>query len=197
MMNFSPADGDLNGYGQCIHVSLQAGCVNQVHIEAFERKDGSWTSFRSCKGFVGTNGLALASEKREGDMRTPIGVFPFELAFGKYANPGTRMPYQQMFAEDVWVDDPSSPLYNTLQKLPSNDRWHSAELMLRDNDVYDYGVVIGYNTKERIPGAGSAIFMHISSGPTAGCLGMANESLMTLLLWLDPAKKPCASFSLK
>ncbi|UVI28325.1 L,D-transpeptidase family protein [Paenibacillus spongiae] len=194
--NFSPSDVDRNGCEQYIYVSLVEGRINQVHIQAYEKKEGSWNSFFSCIGFVGENGITAASEKREGDGKTPAGVYPFELAFGKYENPGTSMNYRQMDDEDVWVDDPSSPLYNTLQRLPSKGRWQSAEFMLLDNDVYDYGSVIGYNTKERVPGAGSAIFMHISQGPTAGCLGMSREAMLKVLLWLDPAKNPAVEFAL-
>jgi len=56
--------------------------------------------------------------------------------------------------------------------------------------VYDYGAVIAYNTA-RVPGAGSAIFLHVSDGTsTAGCVALPSARLLEVLRWLDPARNP-------
>jgi L,D-peptidoglycan transpeptidase YkuD (ErfK/YbiS/YcfS/YnhG family) len=42
-------------------------------------------------------------------------------------------------------------------------------------------------------GKGSAIFLHIWSGPdgsTAGCVALDEANLLTILQWLDKAKQP-------
>jgi L,D-peptidoglycan transpeptidase YkuD (ErfK/YbiS/YcfS/YnhG family) len=50
--------------------------------------------------------------------------------------------------------------------------------------------VIGYNTT-RIPGAGSAIFLHVGDGSaTAGCVSLPVARLLVVLRWLDPARHP-------
>ena len=59
-----------------------------------------------------------------------------------------------------------------------------------DVSGYDYGAVIAYNTA-RIPGLGSAIFLHVSTaGPTAGCVSLPAAQLLQVLRWLDPARQP-------
>jgi L,D-peptidoglycan transpeptidase YkuD (ErfK/YbiS/YcfS/YnhG family) len=40
---------------------------------------------------------------------------------------------------------------------------------------------------------GSAIFVHLGEGkgmPTAGCVAMAEPDLLSILQWLDPARRP-------
>jgi L,D-peptidoglycan transpeptidase YkuD (ErfK/YbiS/YcfS/YnhG family) len=50
--------------------------------------------------------------------------------------------------------------------------------------------VIAYNAA-RTPGLGSAIFLHVSTGgPTAGCVSVTQDQLLSLLRWLDPARQP-------
>jgi L,D-peptidoglycan transpeptidase YkuD (ErfK/YbiS/YcfS/YnhG family) len=42
-----------------------------------------------------------------------------------------------------------------------------------------------------VPGAGSAIFLHVSTGgATAGCVSLPSASLLAVLRWLDPAQQP-------
>ena len=67
-----------------------------------------------------------------------------------------------MDAQDVWVDDSASSLYNTHQRTPANGRWASAEKLL-NQPAYNYAQVIGYN-EARTPGRGSAIFLHVDQG---------------------------------
>ena len=125
----------------------------------------------------------------EGDGRTPAGTYGFQLAFGTGPDPGVHYPYRQAGTSDVWVDDASSPLYNTWQQLPADGRWSSAE-SLDQPAPYREAAAIAFNTA-RVPGKGSAIFLHASLGHgTAGCVAVAEPTLMTLLRWLDPVRQP-------
>lgn len=180
--------------GQLIRVMAASADAAEAEIVLLKREDGVWWEEGRFAGFVG--GRGLAADKREGDGKTPLGLHPLEFAFGKEADPGTRLPYIQMKEGDVWVDDPDSPLYNTLQRLPSQGRWRSAETMLRSDDLYDRGIVIGWNRPEPKAGRGSAIFIHASDAPTAGCLGLDRETLALLLRWLDSAMNPAVSFEI-
>ena len=65
--------------------------------------------------------------------------------------------------------------------------------MRRADDLYKYGIVIEYNTRPVVPGAGSAIFFHIwrdRATPTSGCIATAELGIVRILRWLDPAEKP-------
>jgi L,D-peptidoglycan transpeptidase YkuD (ErfK/YbiS/YcfS/YnhG family) len=139
---------------------------------------------------IGANGLAAEGEKREGDKKTPAGLFPLRRAFGRYMFCPSRLPYVRMSKNDIWIDDPSSPDYNTLVKGEST---YSHEKMLRADGLYDYGVVIEYNTIDIEPNKGSAIFMHVwrdVDSPTAGCVAVSRAHMMQMLSWLESAKKP-------
>ncbi len=61
--------------------------------------------------------------------------------------------------------------------------------MWLDDAVYDLLVVIGYNMHPVVPGAGSAIFLHIARpdfSPTAGCIAVDREVLLRLMPLLGP-----------
>ena len=158
------------------------------------RSSGSTATVRACRrsgsryvvslgpyaGHVGSHGVSSA--KREGDLKTPAGVFPLRGGFGIYANPGLAMGWFRVDARDVWVDDSKSSLYNTHQRTPASGRWTSAE-PLDNAPVYNYAQVIGYN-EARTPGRGSAIFLHVDHGSgTAGCVSVPTSSLLAILRW--------------
>jgi L,D-peptidoglycan transpeptidase YkuD (ErfK/YbiS/YcfS/YnhG family) len=160
------------------------------------RSSGSSATIRACRrvgsryvvalgpyaGHVGLHGVS--STKREGDLRTPAGVFPLRGGFGRYPNPGLDQSWLRVDSRDVWVDDPGSALYNTHQRTPAAGRWSSAESL--DVSAYDYAQVIGYN-EARTPGRGSAIFLHVDHGSgTAGCVSVQSASLVAILRWERP-----------
>ncbi len=85
------------------------------------------------------------------------------------------------------------PLYNTFQEGPANGRWSSAEDLFAIGNRYKYFVVVEYNTVNPLPGAGSAIFLHIwkdQNSPTSGCTAFSEKDLLKILCWLDPAQNP-------
>ncbi|GAB3803079.1 hypothetical protein GCM10028868_29630 [Virgibacillus kimchii] len=137
-------------------------------------------------GFIGMNGFA--DNKVEGDGKSPTGKYTIGTAFGQHGNPGTKLNYRGITDDDVWVDDPDSPLYNTWQsREETSDQWNSAEDM--KIDLYRHGFVINYNTQQE-PGKGSAIFFHIANGHTLGCTGVSEGNMVSILQWLDPAENP-------
>ncbi len=178
-----------------------------IRLEKGERGDWSRTG-PEIPVSLGRNGLAWgrglhltppgAEEKVEGDGRAPAGIFRLDHAFGYAPEPpsGTRLPYRHATAADFFVDDAESPEYNQWVRLEIGDpktRWQSFERMCRDDDLYEFGIVVGHNDAPPVPGKGSAIFHHVWRGPgrpTAGCTAMKREHFVNLLRWLDPAKKP-------
>ncbi|MDN3018684.1 cell wall-binding protein [Paenibacillus sp. BSR1-1] len=172
---------------QLILVTTTGYNTVNAKIRTFEKIDNKWYEKLTINGYIGKEGFATVM--REGAKKSPRGKYTIGTAFGRYQNPGTKLPYRQITPDDVWVDDSSSSLYNTWQKASENQgRWSSAEKM--DVSPYNYGFVINYNTAERIPGAGSAIFFHVASSYTLGCTGTAQTNVLSILRWLDPAKRP-------
>ena len=172
-------------------VSAPAYGTIEVKITAYEKIKGVWSEkFAATNGVIGKFGFS--ADFHEGDKTTPEGIYALNSAFGKYKNPGTKLPYIKTTANDYWVDDVKSPYYNTWQKGPVKGKWNSAEHLLRNDTLYDYAVVINYNSG-RIPGKGSAIFLHVWDSPakgTLGCTAMDKSALLKLMGWLDPSKQP-------
>ena len=135
--------------------------------------------------------------KREGDGRAPAGIFRLDEAFGKVPagiSEITRFPYRQMLPTTRGVDDPRSRFYNRVINAAhvGEEDWQSAEIMLRKDNLYDWGIVVRHNWKP-YPGYGSCIFLHIWRGPrvgTAGCTAMREKRMVSLARWLDSRLKP-------
>jgi L,D-peptidoglycan transpeptidase YkuD (ErfK/YbiS/YcfS/YnhG family) len=134
--------------------------------------------------------------KREGDGKSPAGIFRLSTAFGYAAQgqPGWKMPYLNLTPSVECVDDVRSKFYNqVVDRAAVAPDWSSSEQMLRPDGQYRWGVVVDHNAEPVIAGAGSCIFLHIWMGPgvgTTGCTAMAPEQLEGLLAWLDPARTP-------
>lgn len=181
------------GAGQLILVVGEGGGRNRARLYALEGAADSWRVHRGpLPAMVGRNGFAAPGEKVEGDGRSPAGLFPLEFVFGYDPGVKSRMPYRQATGDDLWVDDVSSPQYNTWVRRGETAAKSFEEMRLPDIR-YRHGVVIGYNRNPIIKGKGSAIFMHawLEDGkPTAGCVSLDENELVGIIEWLDPAEHP-------
>ena len=135
--------------------------------------------------------------KKEGDGRSPAGIFRLGSAFG-YApasKAGTiHLPYVQAGKTLECVDDVKSAHYNRVldRRSVKAPDWRSSEQMRRADDFYRLGVIVDHNA-DRVAGCGSCIFLHIWSGPgkgTAGCTAMEAPKMEAVFRWLDARKRP-------
>jgi L,D-peptidoglycan transpeptidase YkuD (ErfK/YbiS/YcfS/YnhG family) len=144
----------------------------------------------SAAAAVGRAGVK--ADKREGDGATPAGTYPLVSILyrpDRVAPPLSQLPVKPLMPSDGWVDEPTDANYNRPVPLPYPA---SAEQMWREDGLYDALVVIGYNMEPVVPGAGSAIFIHIATpdfAPTAGCIAVRREILLELLPLLGPGSK--------
>lgn len=174
---------------QVITVTNRSWSSTYATFQAWEKlADGRWRSvYGPWTARVGRNGFG--SPKREGDGQTPVGSYRMTGLFGTRALPYTRFRWTVVDRTHVWVDDSYSAYYNTHQRLPANGRWRSAESLYQPVP-YAYAGIIGYNL-ERKPGAGSAIFLHVTTGSaTAGCVSLPSSQVVPALRWLNPSKRP-------
>jgi L,D-peptidoglycan transpeptidase YkuD (ErfK/YbiS/YcfS/YnhG family) len=139
---------------------------------------------------IGRGGVR--SDKRECDGATPCGSFPLRRVFyrpDRGPRPETALPVEALTESDGWCDAPDDPAYNTRVRLPYAGR---SEELWREDGLYDLIVVIGYNDDPVVPGAGSAIFMHVAApglAPTEGCVALEKPELMQLLASLGPGDR--------
>jgi L,D-peptidoglycan transpeptidase YkuD (ErfK/YbiS/YcfS/YnhG family) len=182
------------GHDQAITVTVSSLRSTTATYEVWQKASGAWTRVMGpWTAHVGYNGVAASGAKREGDGRTPSGVYNFAFAFGVRANPGTQLPWRAVTGRYlVWDDDPASHRYNLWTDTRHADAGRSPE-PLRVTPAYDAAAVIAYNTARK-PGLGSAIFMHVSTGrSTAGCVSIAAANLTKVLRWMRPATHPVIS----
>jgi L,D-peptidoglycan transpeptidase YkuD (ErfK/YbiS/YcfS/YnhG family) len=131
----------------------------------------------------------IVAHKQEGDGGTPVGTFPLRRVVyraDRLPAPETILSVSAIAGDDGWCDDPADAAYNRPVKLPYAA---STETMSRDDGLYDVVVIVGHNDDPVVPKAGSAIFMHIAEdngAPTAGCVALAREDLLSLLRALRP-----------
>lgn len=136
-------------------------------------------------------------QKREGDEKSPAGIFKLGVAFGYSAAesvPWIRLPYRQVTERSKCVDDVASSFYNRLadEDNPRKD-WNSAEDMRRQDEQYRLGIVIEHNSDPVGPGDGSCIFLHIWETPsrgTSGCTAVSAADMEEILGRLKPEANP-------
>ena len=130
-----------------------------------------------------------AKDKREGDGTTPIGRFAFRHLLyrpDRLRPPVTGLHASPIAPNDGWCDEPSDSLYNRAVRLPYRARH---EKLWRDDEVYDLIVVLGHNDDPVVPGAGSAVFLHVARpdfSPTSGCIVLGKDDLLALLARSGP-----------
>jgi L,D-peptidoglycan transpeptidase YkuD (ErfK/YbiS/YcfS/YnhG family) len=136
---------------------------------------------------VGAGGVR--EDKVEGDDATPVGEFPLRHLYfrnDRLVLPKARLPARPIGEHDGWCDDPRSPAYNRLVRVPNG--W-SHEKMWREDGLYDLLVVVGYNDDPPEGEWGSAIFLHIARddmSPTRGCIAFARDDLLELVTLIGP-----------
>lgn len=135
-------------------------------------------------------------EKREGDGATPAGAFAMRRLLyrpDRLARPATALPVAALEPADGWCDDPADPLYNRPVRRPYPARH---EALWRADGLYDLILPLGHNDDPVVPGAGSAIFLHVAApgwAPTEGCVALARADLLALLAEAGPGDRVCVA----
>jgi L,D-peptidoglycan transpeptidase YkuD (ErfK/YbiS/YcfS/YnhG family) len=126
----------------------------------------------------------IRADKREGDGGTPRGRFrPLRLWWrsDRLPQPRSLLPARRIGPADAWCEDPRDRRYNQPFRRSANE---PGDRLRRDDGLYDMMVEIDHNTRPRIAGRGSAVFIHVaknSFAPTAGCIALTRRDLKTLL----------------
>lgn len=167
-----------------------------MDLIVFREADGRWRARLGDLGpwpcAIGRGGITKS--KREGDGATPVGCWPLRRVLfrpDRVEAPKTRLPVAALSPEDGWCDDPSHADYNKPVRLPFPA---SHEALWRGDEIYDIIVILGHNDDPPVPGAGSAIFLHVARAdyaPTAGCVALALADLRTVLAHVGPGDRLC------
>lgn len=138
------------------------------------------------------------THKREGDRRTPEGLFALGDIFG--SSTAIAPGFMSLTQHTHCVDDANSKYYNQMvevkdgkveaiwarTKQPFNEQgseiFTSSEVMHQNPD-YAIGVNINYVSNAAAK-AGSCIFLHTRKLPTTGCVSMSTEEMINVANWL-------------
>lgn len=159
--------------------------------QAWQKADGRWQLRRQFRSTIGPNGWGKA---REGDGRSPVGVFRIVVTFSTGKRPGP-MPWRPR-RPTTNVSDTPGATYNTWLEVPG--------LRSGNRPSMRWGWWIDYNHPRLslgrgpapVPGKGSGIFYHTSKpgarwAPTEGCTQVGNpRSMHWLVQWLRPKAQP-------
>jgi L,D-peptidoglycan transpeptidase YkuD (ErfK/YbiS/YcfS/YnhG family) len=131
----------------------------------------------------------IRADKREGDGGTPRGGFrPRKLWWrsDRLVRPRTLLPIRPIGADDAWCEDPHDRRYNQPFRRSANE---PGDRLRRDDNLYDMVIEIDHNTRPRVAGRGSAVFIHLARPkytPTAGCVALSSPDLHRLLGRITP-----------
>ena len=132
---------------------------------------------------IGKNGRT--KNKIEGDKKTPIGTFSLGNLYyrpDRKKPPHTKLNCIKIKKDMGWCDDVrSNKYYNKLIKINKSFKFKYENLFRKDH-IYDYFIVINYNTKKPINKRGSAIFLHLTKNykKTLGCISLSEKDFLIL-----------------
>ena len=131
----------------------------------------------------------IRANKREGDGGTPRGIFRLRRVWwrpDRGTRPRTQLPLQRIGDADGWCENPSDRHYNQPIRLKAGD---PGDRLKRADHLYDLIIELDQNTRPRIAGRGSAVFVHIARlgfSPTAGCIALKADALRRIIARTGP-----------
>ncbi len=179
---------------QLITVEASSRSSTQATLRLWRREAGCWKPAAGpWNARVGRNGLS--PNRREGDGTTPTGTYGIgRTMYGIAPNPGVRYRYRRIVCGDYWVEDPSSPSYNRFRHVECGTTPPfrvTGERLWQAKTAYRHLAVVEFNMNPVVPGRGSGIFLHATTGgPTNGCISLPVAQLVQVLRWLQPAASP-------
>ncbi|MBQ6003002.1 MAG: L,D-transpeptidase family protein [Synergistaceae bacterium] len=192
MLLVSPAFADYNESPEWVsHLkaaenATQLAIVSGTHgsnaIFSFHEKNGgTWREIVSCQAYIGKKGWG---KTREGDVKSPVGVYTFTEAFGILEDPGCPMGYTQADDSHYWIGDSNSERYNTMVSTRDYDAFDpkESEHIIDYNPGYQYCLNIIWNY-DGTPRKGSAIFLHCYTKNkfTGGCVAIPEDDMRTVI----------------
>lgn len=160
----------------------------RIHAAAGTRIRG-WMRFSGHVVPVALGRGGVLANKREGDGGTPRGTFrPLRLWWrsDRHVRPRTFLPVRVIGPDDGWCEDPADRHYNRPVRVEGAQ---AGDRLRRDDHLYDFIIEIDHNSRPRVAGRGSAVFLHLARanfGPTAGCVAMRPSAMLRLLQRIGP-----------
>ncbi len=166
---------------------LSFSVIRVRHAPGGRRRGMLLAGGRAVPVVLGRSGII--PNKREGDGGTPRGRFRLLRLWwrpDRLPCPRTRLPVRRIDPAVAWCEDPADRRYNRPFRRSASE---PGDRLWRADRLYDLIIEIDHNTRPRVAGRGSAVFVHIARperSPTAGCVAMTAPELQRLLMRLGP-----------
>ena len=143
--------------------------------------------FKCCVGKKG-----LTKKKKEGDKKTPKGIYKIENFYyrkDRILKPKTYLKCIEIKNTMGWSNDIRFP--NKYNKLIKINKTIKHEKLKRNDHKYDFLIPIKYNFNKPIIGLGSCIFIHLTNNlkPTAGCIALKKKDFLIMLRLINKNTK--------
>ena len=174
---------NLNAAKDAQQLAIVSGTNGTNARFSLHEKDdsGVWHEVIHAPAYIGKKGWG---KTREGDSKTPTGVYTFTEAFGINPDPGSTIGYTQVDDTHYWVGDSRSEFYNQFVSTRDYDSFNKkdSEHIIDYDMAYRYCLNISYN-EDGVPGYGSAIFLHCytKNNFTGGCVSIPREEMAEVL----------------
>lgn len=170
---------------QLIFVKHTGGSNAQVYL--YNKTAEGWNCILECSAYVGRYGIG---KRREGDNRTPAGIFSLTCGYGIKKNPGAKLPYIHLNKYLYWCGD--REYYNRLIDIRKYPHSCHGEHLISHVPEYNYGMFLDYN-KNCIYQKGSAIFLHCTGEKnyTGGCIAVKEAAMIKILRNVEEGARIC------
>jgi L,D-peptidoglycan transpeptidase YkuD (ErfK/YbiS/YcfS/YnhG family) len=104
----------------------------------------------------------------------------------RLTRPRTLLPVRRIGRDQAWCEDPADRRYNRPFARSANE---PGDRLWRHDRLYDLVIELSHNTRPRVAGRGSAVFVHVARpdrSATAGCVALDARDLRRLLGRLGP-----------
>ncbi len=154
------------------------GFAQYLVKETTEDGNVTWKIARECDAYIGLNG---PGKTKEGDTKTPLGVFGVRGAFGIKSNPGTKMLFTKI-TPDTYACGCEKYYNRIIDAKVTGHKCTEGEQMYYYSPEYNYGLETDYNPNNEY-GKGSAVFIHCMGVKpyTGGCIAIPEDVMRYIL----------------
>jgi L,D-peptidoglycan transpeptidase YkuD (ErfK/YbiS/YcfS/YnhG family) len=172
--------------------------LNHIRIKARPgRKAQGWLLAEGRAIPVALGRTGILADKREGDGGTPRGRFRPKRLWWRadlMPRPRTLLPARRIGPDDAWCENPRDQRYNQAFRRSASE---PGDRLARADGLYDMIIELDHNTRPRIAGRGSAVFIHVARpafAATAGCVALRHRDLQRLLGRISPKTRISIQF---
>ncbi|MCD7893246.1 MAG: L,D-transpeptidase family protein [Erysipelotrichaceae bacterium] len=167
-----------------IVVTASSTSTSSGTFRYFKKTNGTWKEVIYTTAYLGQNGI---NKTKEGDRKTPTGLYHFSKLMGIASNPGTQMSYTKINKYMYWCG--SKKYYNQFideSKQEHNCNHSNDEHLIDYTTCYQYIAALDYNSSCTY-GKGSAIFLHCTGNSkyTGGCVAISKSNMKQMMTEID------------